>query len=128
MQLISELLKDMDKAMRYCSQDMDSGFWVVEMTERARLISALITPSVLFEWLRMAFGLKNAPQIYRSLIDNDLYVYVKIQTECDGISTGSDEFTTGSPEVRACLSKVNRIRIQGRQCFCNGAARYMDFH
>ena len=60
MPLISELLQDMDKAMWYCSLDMASGFWVVEMTERARSISAFITPSGLFEWLRMPFGWKNA--------------------------------------------------------------------
>ena len=48
MPLISELLQDMDKAMWYCSLDMASGFWVVEMTERARSISAFITPSGLF--------------------------------------------------------------------------------
>eukprot|EP00644_Phytophthora_capsici_P002662 jgi/Phyca11/105914/e_gw1.11.71.1 len=35
------------------------------MTERARLISAFITP-----FARMPFGLKNAPQIYQRLIDN----------------------------------------------------------
>ena len=76
MPMISELLQDMDKAMWYCSLDMASGFWVVEMTERARAISAFITPSGLFEWLRMHFGLKNAPLIYQRLIDNAFYGYL----------------------------------------------------
>ena len=39
-----------------------SGFWVVEMTERTRMISALITPPRLSEWLRMPFLLKNCPK------------------------------------------------------------------
>uniref|UniRef100_A0AAV1U3G1 Reverse transcriptase domain-containing protein n=1 Tax=Peronospora matthiolae TaxID=2874970 RepID=A0AAV1U3G1_9STRA len=64
MPLISDLLEDLDKALWYCSLDMASGFWVVEMTERAKLISAFVTPFGLFEWLRMPFGLKNAPLIY----------------------------------------------------------------
>ena len=68
MPLISELIQDVDKAMWYCSLDMSSGFWVVEMMERARSISAFITPSGLFEWLRMPLGLKNAPQMYLRLI------------------------------------------------------------
>ena len=101
MPLISELLQDMDKALWYCSLDMASGFWVVEMTERARMISAFITPSGLFEWLRMPFGLKNAPQIYQRLIDNALCGYMKIGTKADAISTGSsnliDVFTEGEP-------------------------------
>ena len=87
MPVISELLQDMDKALWYCSLDMASGFWVVEMTERARIISAFVTPSGLFEWLRMPFRLKNAPQIYQRLIDNAIYGYMKIGTKSDVIST-----------------------------------------
>ncbi|CAI5722015.1 unnamed protein product [Peronospora effusa] len=91
-----------DKAMWYCSLDMASGFWVVEMTERARMISAFITQSGLFEWLRMPFGLKNAPQIYQRLIDNALYGYLKIGTDPNAIVTGSLDSTdtvTGSPKL-----------------------------
>ena len=88
MPLISELLQDMDKTLRYCSLDMDSGFWVVEMTEPDRMISAFITPLGLFEWLRMPFGLKNAPQIYQRLIDNSLYGYFKIGENMDSTTTG----------------------------------------
>ena len=81
---------------------MASGFWVVEMTERARMISAFITPSGLFEWLRMPFGLKNAPQIYQRLIDNALYGYLKIGTDPNAIATGSldsADTVTGSPKL-----------------------------
>ncbi|KAG2827312.1 hypothetical protein PC110_g6490 [Phytophthora cactorum] len=49
-----------------------SGFWVVTMTDRTRAISAFITPFGLFEWNRLPFGLKNAPQIYQRLLDNAL--------------------------------------------------------
>ena len=72
MPLISDLLQYMDKALWYCSLDMASGFWVVEMTARVREISAFNTPSGLFGWMMMPFRLKNAPQIYQRLIDNAL--------------------------------------------------------
>uniref|UniRef100_A0AAV1TYM3 Reverse transcriptase domain-containing protein n=1 Tax=Peronospora matthiolae TaxID=2874970 RepID=A0AAV1TYM3_9STRA len=97
MPLISDLLEDLDKALWYCSLDMASGFWVVEMTERAKLISAFVTPFGLFEWLRMPFGLKNAPQIYQHLVDNALYGYLKIgqRSASDG---PIDVFKDGEPD------------------------------
>uniref|UniRef100_A0AAV1UZW5 Reverse transcriptase domain-containing protein n=1 Tax=Peronospora matthiolae TaxID=2874970 RepID=A0AAV1UZW5_9STRA len=98
MPLISDLLEDLDKALWYCSLDMASGFWVVEITERAKLISAFVTPFGLFEWLRMPFGLKNAPQIYQRLVDNALYGYLKIgqRSASDG---PIDVFKDGGPET-----------------------------
>ena len=41
MHLNGELLQDMDKAMWYCPIIMASGFWVVEMTDEARSVSAI---------------------------------------------------------------------------------------
>ena len=112
MPLISELLQDMDKAMWYCSLDMASEFWVVEMTERARSISAFITPSGLFEWLRIPFGLKNASQIYQRLIDNALYGYLKIGADKDENATDSpkliDVFVEGEPETDQTSSVLGR--------------------
>ncbi|OWZ02544.1 reverse transcriptase, partial [Phytophthora megakarya] len=78
MPLINDLLEDLESTLWYCSLDMASGFWVVKMTDRARLISAFITPFGLFEWNRMPFGLKNAPQVYQRMIDNALYGFIRI--------------------------------------------------
>ncbi|OWZ01434.1 reverse transcriptase [Phytophthora megakarya] len=92
--LISDLLEDLDKALWYCSLDMASGFWVVPMTDRAREISAFITPFGLFEWSRMPFGPKNASQIFQRLVDNTLYGFLKISRSGD-VGTTTGVFQTG---------------------------------
>ena len=98
--------------MWYCSLDMASRFWVVEMTDRSRSISAFITPSGLFEWLRMPFRLKNALQIYQRLIDNALYGYLKIDADHDPIKAESskliDVFTEGEPDTDQKPSVLGR--------------------
>ena len=92
------------------------------MTERARMISAFITPSGLFEWLRMPFGLKNAPQIYQSLIDNALYGYLKIGDDTRMVATDTpdskdmctesqklvDVFIDGEPDTSQSSSVLGR--------------------
>ena len=112
MPLIDDLLQGMDKALWYCSLDMASGFWVVEMTDRARMISAFITPTWLFEWLRMPFGLKNAPQIYQRLIDKALYGYLKISPDLDMNTAETpksiDVFTKGEPDTDLNSSVLGR--------------------
>ncbi|KAG6944068.1 hypothetical protein JG688_00017284 [Phytophthora aleatoria] len=107
MPLINELLEDLDKMLWYCSLDMASGFWVVTMTDRARAISAFITPFGLFEWNRMPFGLKNAPQIYQRLLDNALYGFTRIPRR-GGDSEATDQFEEGEPSDRRKASVLGR--------------------
>ncbi|KAE8958711.1 hypothetical protein PR002_g30781 [Phytophthora rubi] len=104
MPLVNNLLEDLDKYLWYCSLDMASGFWVVPMTDRARLISAFITPMGLFEWLRMPFGLCNAPQIYQRLIDNALYGFLKLSPD----DSTRDVFENGEPAKSGIHSVLER--------------------
>ncbi|KAE8887576.1 hypothetical protein PF003_g28496 [Phytophthora fragariae] len=104
MPLVNDLLEDLDKYLWYCSLDMTSGFWVVPMTDRARLISAFITPMGLFERLRMPFGLCNAPQIYQRLIDNALYGFLKLSPD----DSTRDVFENGEPAKPGIHSVLGR--------------------
>jgi hypothetical protein len=71
--LIDDLLGSFKAVMWFLSLDMASGFWAVKMTERAKRISAFVCPLGHFQWVRMPFGLKNAPLIYQKMIDNVMH-------------------------------------------------------
>ncbi|POM77204.1 Reverse transcriptase [Phytophthora palmivora] len=107
MPLINDLLEDQDKVLWYCSLDMASGFWVVTMTDRARAISAFVTPFGLFEWNRMPFGLKNAPQIYQRLIDNALYGFTRIPPPGSDLRS-TDVFEAGEADDPGKPSVIGR--------------------
>ncbi|OWY93079.1 reverse transcriptase [Phytophthora megakarya] len=79
--LIDNLLVDFEDVMRFMSLDMANGFWVVKISERAKLISTLVCPFGHFQWACMPFGLNNAPLIYQSVTNNCLWGFVRLPPE-----------------------------------------------
>ncbi|OWZ11497.1 reverse transcriptase [Phytophthora megakarya] len=59
------------------------GEWLlgVRITERAKLISAFTCPFGRFQWVRMPFGLKNAPLVYQQMINNCRWGFVRLSLE-----------------------------------------------
>ncbi|OWY96408.1 reverse transcriptase [Phytophthora megakarya] len=79
------------------------------MTDRARLISAFVTPFGLFEWNRMPFGLKNAPQIYQRVIDNALLKITGGSTT--DVFEDGEPVDPGRPSVLGRISYIDDILI-----------------
>ncbi len=49
--------------------DLLKGYWQVPLTERAKEISAFVTPDHFLNYTVMAFGLRNAPATFQRLIN-----------------------------------------------------------
>ena len=50
----------------YGKMDFTSGFWQTALTEQSRIYTAFITYMGLYEWTRVAMGLKGAPSYFQS--------------------------------------------------------------
>ena len=50
--------------------DLLKGFYQVPLTERAKELSAFVTPSGLYQYKVMAFGMKNSPATFQRLINS----------------------------------------------------------
>jgi hypothetical protein len=50
--------------------DLLKGFWQVPLTERAKKISAFVTPTGLYQYKVMPFGMKNSPATFQRLINS----------------------------------------------------------
>ena len=62
---------------KYVSKfDLFKGYWQVPLTEKAKEVSAFVTPDGLFQYRVMPFGMKNAPATFQRMI-NSIYCGLK---------------------------------------------------
>ncbi|TYZ57108.1 hypothetical protein PybrP1_000402 [[Pythium] brassicae (nom. inval.)] len=115
--LIDGLLDNFEAVMWFLSLPMASGFWAVSMTERAKLISAFIYHLGHFQWVRMPFGLKNAPLICQRTINNLLWGLVQplpwLEKDVDAEVLeffGIDPLNLASSQVAAAMIVRRRAR------------------
>ena len=95
---------------RYVSKfDLLKGFWQVPLTERAKRVSAFITPDGLFNYCVMPFGMRNSPATFQRLIN---------QTFCVNFSTFVNPLTNllgknikfvWSDQCNEAFDKVKRL-------------------
>ena len=66
-------MESMVGARFFSSMDLKSGFWQVQMLEKSRQYTAFTMGSLgVYEFLRMPYGLCNAPAMFQRLMQNCL--------------------------------------------------------
>ena len=66
---IEDAVNTLCGAQYFCTLDLASGYWQVELTEDAKRKSAFVTREGLFEFNVMPFGLSNAPATFERLME-----------------------------------------------------------
>ena len=69
--------------------DLLKGFWQVPLTQRAKEVSAFVTPQGLFQYKVMPFGMKNSPATFQRLIN-------KVIGDIDGCDAYIDDIVVYS--------------------------------
>ena len=70
---MQETMEYMVGARFFSSMDLKSGFWQVRMSEKSRQYTAFTVGSLgMYEFLRMRYGLCNAPAMFQRLMQNCL--------------------------------------------------------
>ncbi|CAF4951779.1 unnamed protein product [Pieris macdunnoughi] len=108
--LIADQIDRLGKARYYSCLDMASGFHGIPISEDSIEKTAFVTPDGQFEYLRMPFGLCNAPSVYQRSInvalgdykDNIALVYI------DDILVVSESVQQGLINLKLVLTRLTR--------------------
>ncbi|CAC5362075.1 Transposon Ty3-I Gag-Pol polyprotein,Transposon Ty3-G Gag-Pol polyprotein [Mytilus coruscus] len=98
--------------------DLHSGFWQVEIDDETRHKFAFITRNGVYELLRMAFGLKNAPISFQQLMSNVLrglnWQFVLVYV--DDILVFSRSFEEHLSHLEQVFTRLRDLTLKPSKC------------
>ena len=117
---ITDILDQLGGSKYFSSLDLASGFHQISMDPASRAKTASSTPFAHLEFLRMPFGLKNAPATFQRLMDRvltslqgiELFVYM------DDIVIYANSLEEHTDKLRKLLarSKAAGLALQPDKC------------
>ena len=70
---IDDCIDNIGHAKYVTKFDLLKGFWQIPLTDRAKEISAFITPDGLYQYKGMPFGMKNYPATFQRLVNRLIF-------------------------------------------------------
>ena len=99
---IADCIDQVGNAKFVSTFDMLKGYWQVPLTQRAREISAFVTPSGLYQYKVMPFGMKNAPATFQRMVN-------KLVRDIDGCEGYIDDVVIFSDNWSDHIRQIERF-------------------
>jgi predicted aspartyl protease len=124
-----ETLFQLEGAKFFCTMDAMCGFWQMELTDRAILLSSFRLNNALYQWKAMPFGLCGVPASFQMLMDK---VLANLQpTEAmvyiDDIITYGKTATETIGRLRNVLQRLKDANIKLKPSKCHLMQRSVRF-
>lgn len=82
--------------------DLLKGYWQIPLTARAREVSAFVTPTGLYVYKVMSFGLRNAPATFQRLMN-------KVVAHLEGVAVFLDDVVLCSETWESHLHRIRQL-------------------
>ena len=93
---IDDCIDNIGHAKYVTKFDLLKGFWQIPLTDRAKEISAFVTPDGLYQYKVMPFGMKNSPATFQRLVNS-------LISNLDGCKKSTSRQRSGKGAIRKRL-------------------------
>ena len=108
---VDDCIDRVGKAKFLTKLDLLKGYWCVPLSDRGREISAFVTPSGLYEYNVMPFGMKNAPATFQRMIHSVIQGLENTEAYIDDLVTGSDTWQSHIQAVEKLFHRLSQANL-----------------
>jgi hypothetical protein len=87
------------------------GFWQIPLTERAKEVSAFVTPKGLYQYKVMPFGMRNSPATFQRLINSVIAEIEGCEGYIDDVIIYSDTWEEHLKIMRKFFQRLNDAKL-----------------
>ena len=108
---IDDIIDDIAHSKYVSTFDLVQGYHQVALTDRAKPISAFITPDGLFEYSVMPFGLRNAPATFQRLMSHIIQELKGVRCYLDDLVVFSDTWEEHVSRLRSLFEALTTANL-----------------
>ena len=121
-------IDNIDEAKYVTKFDHKIGFWQIPLTDRAKEISAFVTPGGLFQYKVMPFGMTNSPATFQRLINMIITGLDKCKAYIDDAIIYSEEWEQQMNTIREFFERPSKAKLTihlGKSEFCHATLTFL---
>ena len=108
---IADCIDQIGNAKFVSTFDMLKGYWQIPLTQRAREISAFVTPSGLYQYKVMPFGMKNAPATFQRMVNKLVRDIDGCEGYIDDVVIFSDNWSDHIRQIKCFFQKMREAKL-----------------
>ena len=125
---MDDCIDKVGKAKYVTKFDLLKGFWQVPLTDRAKEISAFVTPYGLYQYKVMPFGMKNSPASFQRLINKVIADLEGCEAYIDDVIIYSDTWEEHLRIIYEFFNRLSRAKLTinlSKSEFCQAQVTYL---
>lgn len=108
---MDDILDDLGNARFLTKLDLLKGYYQVSLTNRAKHISAFVTPDGLYQYRVMPFGMKNAPSTFQRMMNNVISGLTNVRAYLDDLVIFDESWTEHIFHLNELLNKLALAKL-----------------